>query len=101
MKGEVLEFAGESIPITPENAPRIRRAVSALRADLRKAQDAQTRFGVGITHLMARLDACFQEMSVLSDRPMDLGERTALQGLARYSMGKLRKLLQKLSTDNP
>ncbi len=32
VKGEAIELGGESIPITPENAPRIRQPISALRS---------------------------------------------------------------------
>jgi len=80
VNGEALELDGESIPINPENAPRIRQAVNALRAELRKAHAARARSSLSITLLQARLDACFEEMSSMSVRTLDIGERARLPG---------------------
>jgi hypothetical protein len=92
VKGEAIEVGGESIPITPENAPRIRQSISALRTELRRTQAAQARYSLGITQLQARLDACFDDMSSLSLRPLDVGERAALQGLIRYTFNKVKRM---------
>jgi hypothetical protein len=92
VKGEAIEVGGESIPITPENAPRIRQSISALRTELRRTQAAQARYSLGITQLQARLDACFDDMSSLSLRPLDVGERAALQGLIRYTFNKIKRM---------
>ena len=96
VNGEALQLGGESIPITPENAPRIRRAVSALRAKLREARDAQTRSRLGIVQLRDRLDACFGDMSALAALPLDRGELAAFKGLIGYSFNKLKTLLKEL-----
>jgi len=88
-----IEVGGESIPITPENAPRIRQAIGALRTELRNTQAAQARYSLGISQLQARLDACFDDMSSLSRRPLDAGERAALQALLRYTSNKLKRLI--------
>ena len=77
VKGEVIEVGGESIPITPENAVRIRQAIAALRAEVRDTQAAQARYSLGITQIQARVDACFDDMSALSRRPLDVGEQAA------------------------
>jgi hypothetical protein len=92
VKGEAIEVGGESIPITPENAPRIRQAIAAIRAELRQTQAAQARYSLGITQLQARLDACFEDMSALSRRTLDVGERAALQGLIHYTFNKIQCL---------
>jgi hypothetical protein len=94
VKGEIIEVGGESIPITPENAPRIRRAIAALRAEVRDTQAAQARYSLGIIQLQARLDACFDDMSALSRRPLDIGDQAALQGLIRYTSNKLKRLVR-------
>jgi hypothetical protein len=78
VKGEAIQVGGESIPITPENAPRIRQAIVALRAELRRSQSAQARYSLGITELQARLDAWFEDMCSLGRRHLDVGERAAL-----------------------
>jgi hypothetical protein len=92
VKGEAIEVGGESIPITPENAPRIRQAIAAIRAELRQTQAAQARYSLGIIQLQARLDACFEDLSALSRRPLDVGERAAFQGLVRYTISKIKRL---------
>jgi hypothetical protein len=92
LKGEAIEFGGESIPLTPENASRIRQAIGALRAELREAQAARVRSSLSITLLQARLDACFEEMSSLSLRPLDACERAAFQALIRYTLNKLKRV---------
>jgi hypothetical protein len=92
VKEEAIEVGGESIPLTPENAPRIRHAIGALRAELRSTQAAQARYSLGITQLQARLDACFEDLSSLGRRPLDAGERAALQALVRYSFNKIKRL---------
>jgi hypothetical protein len=50
-------FADDSIPVTPENASRIRQAIGAIRAELRQTQAAQARYSLGIAQLQTRLDA--------------------------------------------
>jgi len=92
VKGEAIEVGGASIPITPENAPRIRQAIGALRAELRATQAAQARYSLGIIQLQARLDACFEDLSSLSRRPLDVGERAALHGLLHYTFNKIQSL---------
>jgi hypothetical protein len=92
VKAEAIEIGGESIPLTPENALRIRHAIGALRAELRSTQAAQARYSLGITQLQARLDAWFEDLSSLSRRPLDVGERAALQGPIRYSFNKIKRL---------
>jgi hypothetical protein len=92
VKDEAIEIDGQSIPIIPENAPRIRQAIAALRAELPRADAARARSSLGITLLQARLDACFEEMSSMSVRPLDIGERAAFQGLIRYSFNKLKRV---------
>ena len=94
VKAEVIELGGESIPITPENAPRIRQAIAALRAELRQAQASQARYSLGISQLKARLDACFEDMSALHRRPLDAGDRAALQGLLRYAFNGIKRLVR-------
>ena len=95
LKDEAIEVSGESIPVTPENAPRIRQAIGALRAELREAQAARVRSSLSITKLQAHLDACLEEMSLLSLRPLDAGERAAFQGLIRYTVNKLKRVARR------
>ena len=104
IRGEYIEIDGELLPIAPENAPRIKRAVLALRresqrarAELAKAQAAHPT----ITALKDRLDACFQEMSAMAAGPLDPGDDAALRGLVRYSLNQLKRLLRDLDPPSP
>jgi hypothetical protein len=90
---EAIEVNGDSIPLTPENAPRIRKALEALRAQLSRAQQPEP--DPDITSLQIRLDACFQQMSRLK-HDQDPGTRAALRGLIHYSVGKLNSLEQSM-----
>ena len=92
VKEESLEVGGESIPITSENATRIREAVGALREELRNTQAAQARYSLGITQLKERLDAWIDDVSSLSLRPLDTGERAGLQSLIRYTSNHIKRL---------
>ena len=92
VKDDAIEIGGEFIPLTPENAPKIRQAIAALREELRNTQSAQSRYSLGITEMKTRLDACFEDMSALGRRPLDIGERAALQSLIRYTFNKIKRL---------
>jgi len=87
-----IEFEGETIPITPENAAKIRRAVNALRAELRESEAARFPLSGVITRLQSQLDVSFSEISTLVARPLDPACRAALQGLLHYAASKLRRL---------
>jgi hypothetical protein len=88
---EGIEVDGAVIPITAENANRIRAAVQTLRARLHRAEEATP--APAISMLVARMDAWYEEVSRMADRPLlDAGDKTALKGLVQYSLDKLRRL---------
>jgi hypothetical protein len=88
---EGIEVDGAVIPITAENANRIRAAVQTLRERLLKAEEATP--APAISMLVARMDAWYEEVSRMAGRPLlDAGDKTALQGLVQYSLDKLRRL---------
>jgi hypothetical protein len=89
-----LEFGDEVIPITAENAARIRRAVDILRRDLQRAGARST--DPSITQLMVRLDACFDQMSQMAVQELAVGDRPALIGLVHYCMNKLQAIEKSL-----
>ena len=91
VSAESIEVGGEAIPLTPENAPRIRKALDTLRQELRRAQ--QTEPDPEFTMVKIRLDACFEQMSQLTRNP-DAGTRAALRGLVHYSIEKLTRIGQ-------
>ena len=96
--GGVIEFRGEQIPITPENAIRIKGAVNALRKEVQRAEsEAQIRTPVSVTSLVIRFDACFENMARLIKQDPADDVRAALRGLVAYTTGKLQEMSKSLS----
>jgi hypothetical protein len=88
---EGLEFDGEIIPITAENANRIRAAVHTLRARLRRAGEGTP--DPTVTTLLIRMNAWYDEVSAAAGRALlDAGTKAALQGLVQHSLDLLRRL---------
>jgi len=83
-----LEFDGRKLALTPENAPKIRAAIQTLRSQLKQARDANQPTAPGITQLQIRLDALIEEISRMTHRLLDPGDRAGLQGLAAYAIRK-------------
>jgi len=96
---DCIEIAGQLVPITPENALKIKQAVLAwqedsqrARAELAKAQAANA----SIISLKSRLDACLAEISAILGGPREAGQDAALRGLPSYSLTKLTRLQRDL-----
>jgi hypothetical protein len=88
---EGLDFDGEIIPITTENANRIRAAVQTLRARLRRAGEVTP--DPSVTTLMVRMSAWYDEVSAAAGRALlDAGTKAALQGLVQYGLDMLQRL---------
>ena len=77
-----IEFRGEQIPITPENAPKIKAAVNALR----KESDSPT-----IATLKIRVDACCEDLGRLIEE-----NNPAARALLLYSIARLTELAKRL-----
>ncbi len=98
---EGLDIDGETIPLTPENAPKIRRAVNTLLADLRDAQARQHHMSAAITRLQSQIDIAFQEMSVMASRSLDPACRAGFDGLLHYTRAKLDRVNRDFRAANP
>jgi hypothetical protein len=86
-----LDFDGEIIPITTENANRIRAAVQTLRMRLRRAGEVTP--DPSVTTLMVRMNAWYDEVSAAAGRALlDAGTKAALQGLVQYGLDMLQRL---------
>ena len=94
--GGVIEFQGEQIPITAENAIRIKAAVNALRKEAQRSE-SDVRTPATVTGLLIRFDACFEDMGRLIEKSPDEGVRAALRGLVAYTTGKLHEMSKSLS----
>jgi hypothetical protein len=90
----VIEIEGETVAITPENAPRIRKEIQKVRNEL---QEAHNRFEASvrpnICALQIRLDSCFADMRRMIDHlPMYIDSAPALRGLCVYSIDHLTRI---------
>lgn len=89
--GNSIEIDGVKIAIAPENAPRIRAAVEALRNQARSAP-ASTRPSANVIELRIRVDALATDAAA-AIRALNPYENPAeLRGLVSYAMNKFRKL---------
>jgi len=85
-----IEIDGEVVPLTAENAPRIRKAVESLRADLRRALDLRAH--PTVTDLVSRFDAWFTDLHHQAGYRLDRDRQASLRGLTHYAINKLREL---------
>jgi hypothetical protein len=87
---EGIEIKGEIVPLTPENAPRIRREVAALRAKILNNLQPDP----SITTLVMRFDNWFDDFSRMLNRaPMfDPVTQASIAGLTQYAFNKLKRV---------
>ena len=83
-----VEFDNESIPLTPENGPRIRQAVRALLLQLRNRQSQSPPRSDAVSLLLSRLEALLSDMRRLNRPLLPDIERQSLRGVAHYAVEK-------------
>jgi hypothetical protein len=88
-----IEIDGEVVPLTAENALRIRKAVESLRADLRRAQEL--RANPTVTELVSRFDSWFTDVSAQSKHLLNREKQITIRSLTDYAINKLRDLASK------
>lgn len=91
-----IEFRGEQIPITPENAVKIKAAIYALRKELEFVKsETLTRTPPDLTSLQTRIDACCEDF----DRLIGVSGQEQMPGLrplVTYSIEKFNDLARRL-----
>src|SRR5438093_659440 len=90
-----IEFRGEQIPITRENAAKIKVAVNALRKQIERAEsDVCLRVPGNITNLQIRFDAYHEDIRQLIQRAGSDEQESGsgLGPLITYSINKLNQL---------
>jgi hypothetical protein len=95
---DVIDIAGESYPITPENAPRIRTAIRALHYRLRTLETKKHR---SVIELDMRQDAIFREVSERAERLLPIEDLIALRGMATGAVRKWRAISKTLEAAQP
>jgi hypothetical protein len=99
IKNDCIEIGTELVPIIPENAARIRRAVQEARRDAKRAW-TENRAMKGETNVvMALLEDCFRGLEHQACHVlMTKGEFETLTGIVEYIQGKAERI--QLSLDS-
>jgi hypothetical protein len=88
-----IEFRGEQVPITQENATKIKAAVYALRKAVERAESGNlVRSRPNITSLQIRFDAYCEDIRRLIHHAKFEESKPAIRGLLVYSAGKIDEL---------
>jgi hypothetical protein len=95
-----IEFQGEQIPITRENAAKIKAAVNLLRHQVDRLKD-QPVTPPTIISAQIRFDVCFHEIAILINRTASDVDRAPLSSLLVYCNRKLADLTRRLPPLNP
>ena len=99
--GETIEIDGVKVPLTPENAPKIRNAIAALRVSLRDARHIQRRYAPPVCELRLRLDALIDDSAGYIRFPMPTIERGNLIEMANRAIEKWTLLLKRVEKCGP
>ena len=91
---DAIEFEGESIPLLPENAARIRTAVARIRADLKHVK--AVRWFPATSVMQRQLDMVLDQMEDINRRSLDAGDLTGVRNLSAYAISRL----QWIATEN-
>lgn len=101
---ETIDIDGEAVAIAPANAGRIRRAVKQMRAELQKAHaeaQVQRHSAPNLANLTSRLDLCLEEISRVTDYPLQADEESALRGLISHASRRLNRISQSIQRAQP
>jgi hypothetical protein len=96
-----IEYRGEQVPITPENAAKIKAAVKFLRNQVERLEAGVISTPPSIQGVQIRLDVCFDEMTRLIQRMSGDLDRASLRGLLSYCNRKLTQLTNHMPPVNP
>lgn len=91
-----IEIDGQKLPLTPENAPKIRAAIQALRAQRRPPT---ARPPAGVVELQLRLDSLASDIAQ-AIRALTPGQESAsLRSLVTYGANKFRTLFRQFEAN--
>jgi len=96
VNGEVMELDGEHVPITPENAPRIREAIQSLR---RKLRDERERTCPNIAQLQLLSDDVLKHAYQMGSRTSPTAYRRELIKVAAKTGARWTSLSKEIQKD--
>jgi hypothetical protein len=99
IEGEQIEINGEKVPIVPENAARIRAAVTQMRVELNKKQQrkAAAKSAPSMDELAARTLASLESFLPIIRNPLSREDQARLGELLRGIAGKVGQLHRELN----
>jgi len=98
VQGESIDLDGEAIPLTPENAPRIRLGLRVLRAELSRLNRERHRHSGGIVEFADRLDHLLRDLTRRAESHVPQDELAALRGLTHRAIVRFRAYAKTLET---
>jgi hypothetical protein len=85
IKDQSIQIGADLVPIVPENAARIRRAVQHYRSEMEKARSETRALNCDTNLLMMNLENCFQRMDELaSDNLISKGQYETLGHIVEW-----------------
>lgn len=96
--GETIELQGEHVPLTQDNAPKIRAGIRRLLADLKQAHDRETTLLGDFYH---RIDAVARDVYRFHQHRKLQAHQTGLSSVARHAQDKFRRLAEDIEKDEP
>jgi hypothetical protein len=93
---ESIEIDGESIPIIPENGPKIRAGIRRLRAELKDALDNHSTVLADLYH---RIDSLTKDVHRFHVNRKGAARETGMSTLARYAQKQMRLLAEDIEKD--
>lgn len=99
---DILEIEGQKLPVTPENAGKIREFIQRLRLQVRRAPERPT---ASVIELQLRVDALARDLDKAiaalhpvpnPPPPYEAGDRAELRSLSVYAVNKFREVARRL-----
>jgi hypothetical protein len=92
VKNDAIEFEGESIPLTPENAPRVREAVRKLRAEIKTLHERDIGRLIELSDRLNHLTRDFEAAIETFRKGNNFNEVTTLHGLAELGVERFGQI---------
>ena len=90
IQAETLEIGGHKLELVPENAPRIRAAVQAVRDELRDVQIENSFNRAGMRELQGRLEDILHEFTRRAQFPLPEDQRDGFRNLLRHMIYRMQ-----------
>jgi hypothetical protein len=95
IEDETIHIDGETIPLNPDNTPRLRAAVERFRVQLQKTRKDAEAHDASLINLTDRIRAVVEELDKRSTLVLPDGEYAALKGLIEFSITNFTRLRHK------